>query len=168
MKFLRALMWSVFALALLADSAGRASAQPRPSIGPAKGWLILHGGGIDLKHDYEHYHRFVDLAGGHDASIVVILTPVDLNVITNDFLTKYKQWWKSEFGLADVTFMDTRDRKEAESESFVAPLRKATGVYILGGHLTTCSRCISARAPNGRLRQWLSAVVCWQVLRPAR
>jgi cyanophycinase len=136
MKFLRALMSSIFALALLADSAGSVSAQPRPSIGPAKGWLILHGGGIDLKHDYEHYQRFVDLAGGHDASIVVILTPVDLDVLTKDFFTHYKDWWKSEFGLADVTFMDTRDRKEAESESFVAPLRKATGVYILGGHLT--------------------------------
>ena len=67
---------------------------------------------------------------------MVILTPVDLDVLTNDFLTKWKQWWKSEFGLTDVTFMDTRDRKEAETEAFVAPLHKATGVYILGGHLS--------------------------------
>lgn len=111
-------------------------AQQPTRIGPDKGWLILHGGGINRKHDYQHYHRFVELAGGAKASIVVILTPVDLNILTNDFLTQYRQWWKSEFGLSDVTFMDTRDRLEANRESFVVPLRRATGVYILGGHLT--------------------------------
>jgi cyanophycinase len=136
MTFVRGLLWSILALALAVGPAGQACAQQPPSIGPEKGWLILHGGGVSWKHDYEHYHRFVALAGGNSASIVVILTPVDLNVITNDFLTKYKEWWKSEFGLADVAFMDTRDRQEADSESFVAPLRRATGVYILGGHLS--------------------------------
>ena len=111
-------------------------AQQPDRIGPKTGWLILHGGGINRKQDFEHFHRFVALAGGANAAIVVILTPVDLEVITNEFLTQYKQWWKSEFGLTDVTFMDTRNWQEAESDSFVAPLRKATGVYILGGHLT--------------------------------
>ena len=135
MTFIRNLVCSLLALALVASCEAFASAQT-PRIGPEKGWLILHGGGVNLKHDFEHYHRFVALAGGAKASIVVILTPVDSNVLTNDFLTKYKRWWQSEFGLTDVTFMDTRDRRQAESESFVAPLRRATGVYILGGHLT--------------------------------
>jgi cyanophycinase len=124
----------VFIWILLADRT--AVAQQPANIGPERGWLILHGGGINRKQDFEHYHRFVALAGGANASIVVILTPIDLDVITNDFLTKYKEWWKTEFGLADITFMDTRNRQEAESDSFVTPLRKATGVYILGGHLT--------------------------------
>jgi cyanophycinase len=104
------------------------------SIGPEKGWLILHGGGN--KREYEHYHRFAELAGGANASVVVILTPVDLDVLTPAFLTEYKQWWKSELGLTDVSFMDTRNRQEAETEAFVAPLRKATGVWIMGGHLS--------------------------------
>jgi cyanophycinase len=130
------LLLSVFALALLANSEVHIRAQPTPPIGPQKGWLILHGGGVNLKHDFEHYRRFVDLAGGTNASIVVILTAVDLDVITNDFLIKYRQSWKSDFGVTDVTLMDTRDRKEADSESFAAPLQKATGVYILGGHLS--------------------------------
>ena len=112
-----------------------ASAQTT-SVGPEKGWLILHGGGIDTKREYGHYHRFAELAGGANASVVVILTPVDLEVLTPAFLTYYKQWWKSELGLADVSFMDTRNRQEAETEAFVAPLRKATGVWIMGGHLT--------------------------------
>jgi cyanophycinase len=104
------------------------------SIGPEKGWLILHGGGT--RREYEHMHRFATLAGGANAAVVVILTPVELDVITPEFLTQYKQWWASELGLTNVSFMDTRSRQEAESEAFVAPLRKATGVWITGGHLS--------------------------------
>jgi cyanophycinase len=123
-------------LILLFGFHGFAVSQPALSVGPEKGWLILHGGGINTKRDYEHYHRFAALAGGADASVVVILTPVDLNVLTPEFLTQYKQWWKSEIGLTNVSFMDTRNRQEAESEAFVAPLRKVTGVWIMGGHLS--------------------------------
>jgi cyanophycinase len=114
---------------------GLAVSQPAPSVGPERGWLILHGGGTTTT-EYEHYRRFAALAGGVDASVVVILTPADREILTPEFLTQFKQWWKSEFGLANVSFMDTRDRQEADNEAFVAPLRKATGVWIIGGHLS--------------------------------
>lgn len=127
---------TVFCLILLMGSVALAQSPQTANVGPEKGWLILHGGGIDTKREYGHYHRFAELAGGVNASVVVILTPVDLDVLTPAFLTQYKQWWKSELGLADVSFMDTRNRQEAETEAFVAPLRKATGVWIMGGHLT--------------------------------
>ena len=113
-----------------------AVSQPTVSVGPQKGWLILHGGGINTKRDFEAYHRFAALAGGADAAVVVILTPVDLEVLTPEFLTQYRQWWKNELVLTNVSFMDTRNRQEAETEAFVAPLRKATGVWIMGGHLS--------------------------------
>jgi cyanophycinase len=104
------------------------------SVGPQKGWLVLHGGGI--RKENGAMHRFVSLAGGASAAVVVVLTPIDLDVITTDFLTKYRQWWKSEFGVTNLSFMDTRDRQVAETDAFVAPLLKATGVWISGGHLT--------------------------------
>lgn len=126
----------LFVLILLVGFQGIAVSQQAVSVGPEKGWLILHGGGTNTKREYEHYYRFAALAGGANAAVVVILTPVDLGVLTPEFLTQYKQWWKSELGLTDVSFMDTRNRQEAESEAFVAPLRKATGVWIMGGHLT--------------------------------
>jgi hypothetical protein len=47
--------------------------------------------------------------------------PIDVDVITPEFLTQYKQWWASELGVTDVSFMDTRDRQEAETQAFVAP-----------------------------------------------
>ena len=104
------------------------------NVGPQKGWLVLHGGGT--RKDNGAMQRFVSLAGGTNASVVVVLTPIDVDVITPEFLTQYKQWWASERGVTDVTFMDTRDRQEAETEAFVAPLLRATGVWISGGHLT--------------------------------
>lgn len=121
-------------LVLLVSFEGSGVSQQPISVGPEKGWLILHGGGS--KQEYEHYRRFAALAGGANARVVVILTPVDLNVLTPEFLTQYKQWWKIECGVTDVSFMDTRNRQEAESQAFVQPLRQATGVWILGGHLS--------------------------------
>jgi len=37
------------------------------------------------------------------------------------------------FGLSSVTMLHTVSRRDADSEPFVAPLRNATGVWILGG-----------------------------------
>src|SRR5471030_1130422 len=44
-----------------------AFAQP-PSHGPAKGYLLISGGGTE----HSDYQRFIDLAGGKSANIVVI------------------------------------------------------------------------------------------------
>jgi len=40
---------------------------------------------------------------------------------------------KKETGIKNVTLLHTNDLKEANSESFIAPLKKATGVYFIGG-----------------------------------
>jgi len=121
------------ALILLPWPAGQVRSQQITS-GPEKGWLVLHGGGT--KREWSATQRFVDLAGGPNASIVVVLTAADPGTFTPDILEQYKAWWKSELGVADVSMVDTRSRQEADSEVFVAPFRKATGVWILGGHLT--------------------------------
>ena len=137
MKTVRSKKFSwVFVLILLAGSQGIAVSQQVARVGPEKGWLILHGGGVNTKRDFEVFHRFAALAGGANASVVVILTPADPDVFTPQILTQYKQWWVNDLGVANVSFMDTRNRQEADSENFVAPLLKATGVWILGGHLT--------------------------------
>jgi cyanophycinase len=109
------------------------SGQQSERIGPEKGWLILHGGGI--MSDRRVMERFVSLAGGKDSSIVVVLTAAEPGVFTPDILKKYREWWLNEFGVSHVEMIDTRDRKQADMEAFVAPLRKASGVWILGGRL---------------------------------
>jgi cyanophycinase len=153
-------LFLVSALTFLAGPTPKAQAVPPAhalaTIGPQNGWLVLHGGGTNKENGVEH--RFAQLAGGAKANIVIVLTPIDLESLTPDVLTKYKAWWSTEYGVANVTFMDTRDRRVADTDAFVAPLRNATGVWITGGHLqnlldvylgTKTAREIAAVADRG-------------------
>ena len=96
-----------------------------PSVGPASGTLVVVGGG---RLGPEITERFVALAGGKDARVVVIPTaaedgaPVDPN---DSFLGKA--------GVHDLAVLHTRDRTVADSDAFVAPLKRATAVWIPGG-----------------------------------
>jgi cyanophycinase len=97
-----------------------------PTVGPAKGSLVIVGGGTVVS---EIRKRFVDLAGGADANFVLIPTaqgdPVDLEQVRSSF--------SQGFGLPHVTVLHTRDRKLADSAEFTQPLRQASGVWIEGG-----------------------------------
>ncbi|MCI0432065.1 MAG: Type 1 glutamine amidotransferase-like domain-containing protein [Gemmatimonadetes bacterium] len=75
-------------------------------------------------------NRFVELAGGADARIVVIPTAGEQEDFSDD--------WSGlrplrAAGARRITVLHTRDAREADTEKFVAPLRKATGVWIPGG-----------------------------------
>ncbi len=78
----------------------------------------------------EIYQKFIELAGGPDAPIVVVPTAGGDTV--------YPQNWIGIRGLQQaganhVTVLHTIDRKEADSEQFVAPLLNARGVWFPGG-----------------------------------
>lgn len=92
-------------------------------IGPKKGSLVIVGGG---NIPTEISDKFIELAGGKDANFVFIPTALeDENLVNSNRNTI--------FGLKNVTVLHTRDRKIADSEDFVAPLRKAQGVWFGGG-----------------------------------
>lgn len=99
----------------------------RATVGPENGWLIIHGGG---RLTNEAKTRFVALAGGSQASFVVIPTARRDKDIDVD---KYRLSMAKLFGVEHVTVLHTRDRARANSEGFVAPLRHASGVWIDGG-----------------------------------
>lgn len=103
------------------------AAKAAPRVGPARGTLILAGGGTLGP---EIWSRFVELAGGPDARIVVIPTASSRNTFPDD--------WQGlrllrEAGAGDVTILHTRNPETADTEEFVTPLRRATGVWIPGG-----------------------------------
>jgi len=98
-----------------------------PTVGPAKGWLIIHGGGEITP---EVKQRFVALAGGAGAKFVVIPTAGQDSQIDQDRIWKR---FSQSFGVTHVTVLHTRDRKRADSKEFVEPLRNASGVWIEGG-----------------------------------
>lgn len=95
--------------------------------GPAKGWLVIQGGGTLTP---EVKERFVALAGGPNASFVVIPTAMPDADTDPD---KRRQAFMAGFRVSHVTVLHTRDRIRADSDGFVEPLRHASGVWIEGG-----------------------------------
>lgn len=108
------------------------ASSPNPKIletrGPSNGKLLIIGGGAS----HFFYEKFMELAGGPDAPIVVIptaltsdkLEPADLERFRNSFIRR---------GFKNVTVLHTRDRKVANSAAFYEPLKSASGVWFSGG-----------------------------------
>jgi cyanophycinase len=109
------LMW------LLGMSAGA------QEIGPPRGALVVVGGGL---RDETIVRRFLDLAGGTAAPIVVVPTAGEGD--------DYGPQWQglAQFraaGATNLTILHTRDRRVADREEFVRPIRAARGVWFPGG-----------------------------------
>lgn len=112
---------------LTASVSAQSASLPPTQVGPQNGSLVIVGGGgagpdiIDT---------FIELAGGRDAPIVFITT-------ANPGLTQEEREAKTALlknrGAVDVTALHTMDPEEANTESFVAPLRNARGVWFGGG-----------------------------------
>lgn len=113
----------------LAGTVHAASAQAcvRPCVGPTRGALVVAGGG-ELGRDI--YARFLSLAGGKAARIVLIPTAgaedgshdawVALAALRNA-------------GAERIEVLHTRNRRIADLDAFIGPLREANGVWISGG-----------------------------------
>ena len=111
-----------------------AATQPSSSRGPARGSLLLAGGvgpnpAIDA--------AFVALAGGPQSHIVLIPTASLPDTMSAEMLPEVTAFlerrMKERFGVSAVTVLHTYDRARSDSDSFAEPLRRATGVWMLGG-----------------------------------
>jgi len=119
---------AVLALFLAISSAGAQQPQAGPpQVGPAHGSLVVVGGNM---HDPAIYQRFIELAGGPDAPIVMIPTAGGGEEY-DDFYQGLVAW--RENGARNLIVLHTLDRKVADSEAFVAPLETAHGVFFFGG-----------------------------------
>ena len=96
--------------------------------GPAKGKLLVIGGGAG---DF-FYEKFMELAGGPDAPIVVIPTALTSDKLSQEDLDRFRSSFVKR-GFNNVTVLHTRDRKLANSAAFCEPLKRATGVWFSGG-----------------------------------
>jgi cyanophycinase len=108
-------------------------AQQPTTSGPARGALVLVGGGANRD---AFIQRFVQLAGGSKARIVLIPTTLEDDRLTPAGLEQVASSMQNILGVGSVTVMHTRDPKQADSPAFVEPLQRATGVWILGGNET--------------------------------
>jgi cyanophycinase len=74
------------------------------------------------------WKKFIELAGGPDAAIVVIPTAMDDPIAAEpDEALALKKC-----GAKNVTVLHTRKREEADTEAFAKPLRQAKGVWFSG------------------------------------
>jgi cyanophycinase len=112
---------------LRAQDGGNAPAVFCPCVGPASGTILIAGGG-DLPPSI--YRTFVRVAGGPNARIVVIPTAMDGERFPSDWIGL--EPFLSAGGRS-VRVLHTRSRAQANQDEFVAPLRTATGVWIVGG-----------------------------------
>lgn len=122
------------ALTLLASSMafGQASAvPPDATIDPTglPGARLIGGGG---KLPDAVYARFVELAGGATARIVLIPT-ASARADDDDGRAATLRSWQQRHPGAQFEVLHTRDRATADCDDFTAPLRAATGVWFGGG-----------------------------------
>ena len=104
-------------------------ATPRPGQARA-GHLLLIGGAEDKLRQRQILARFVSLAGGTDARVVVISTASSLgDEATELYLSLFRQ-----MGVGDVRGMRPLVREDANDRRLVSALEDATGIFMTGGN----------------------------------
>jgi cyanophycinase len=96
-------------------------------VGPARGTVIVVGGG---QMGPEIYSEFIKSAGGPNALIIDVPTAGGDSVYGQD--APGTRGWKNA-GAKNVHVFHTIDRKLADSDSVVAILKKAGGIWFEGG-----------------------------------
>ena len=115
-------------------TAGARIQDAAPDYGPAKGTLVIVGGGsMDNTGIME---KFIELAGGPDKKFVIVPTAGG-NKNQDGTVRAYKEeeivagWLKR--GIKNVHMLHTHDPKVADTEAFAKVLRDANAVWFNGG-----------------------------------
>jgi cyanophycinase len=118
--------WTILTVVWLGSSTPRGVGAQ--AVGPARGSLVVSGGGEATSHIIA---RFIELAGGPAAPIVVVPTSGRDDEDYDEFCSCLDRW--REAGATNLTVLHTRDRSVANTDSFAEPLRRARGVWFNGG-----------------------------------
>ena len=97
--------------------------------GSQRGWIIPIGGAEEKENSPQILKRFVMLAGGGSADIVVIPTASQLRSTG----PRYERIF-GELGAGRVTSLDFDTRRDCEEPGRLDRLQQATGVFFTGGN----------------------------------
>lgn len=116
-------------------SAGQVGAQEAPQYGPPTGTLVIVGGGST--NGTGIIERFIELGGGAENGRFVIVPTAGGNYDQDGNVRVYAEdrvlrSWRAR-GLRNVSMLQTHDPEVADTEEFVAELRRATAVWFNGG-----------------------------------
>jgi len=125
---------SLIAILALTPALTGAQASAQPEYGPARGSLVIAGGGTLPGTGI--LEKWVELAGGKDRHFVIVPTAGG-NRRPDGTLVRYDEAevvapFKA-LGLTHVRMLHTADPKVADTEAFAAQLADADGVWFVGG-----------------------------------
>ena len=109
--------------------------------GKQRGWIIPIGGAEEKDNAPAILKRFVQLAGGNRADIVVIPTASQMR----DTGVRYERLFAA-LGADRVTAIDFDTRRDAAEGGRLARLQQATGVFFTGGNQLRLSTLIGGTA----------------------
>ncbi len=110
---------------LLAQTGSGAGAVPK--VGPARGTVVVAGGG---SMGPEIYKAFIDAAGGPDALILTVPNAGGADTYPQN--GPATRGWRTA-GAKNIYTLFTKDKNVANSDAFVAIIKKAGGVWFEGG-----------------------------------
>lgn len=110
------------------------TAPETPAYGPAKGTLVIVGGGNLIGSGISE--KFIELAGGPEKKFVIVPTAGGNRNAQGELIAYDEQriiapWVR--LGLKNVRMLHTHDPKVADSETFASVLRDADAVWFNGG-----------------------------------
>jgi len=156
-------VWSITLVAALVCCPAGFAAPPDLSAAPAAkgtkvatGSLVIVGGGRlpDGIRD-----RFLELAGGEKARLVVIPTASQLAESGRlETLTSYAYWsgFMKAHRVASVVFLHTRRPEQANDPAFVKPLTEASAVWFGGGDQSLLTAAYKGTAVEKEIRNLLA------------
>ncbi len=97
--------------------------------GKQRGWIIPIGGAEEKENAPQILKRFLRLAGGDQADIVVIPTASQLRSTG----PRYERIF-ADLGAARVTAVDFDTRRDCEEPSRIDRLQRASGIFFTGGN----------------------------------
>ena len=120
--------------------------------GQQRGWMIPIGGAEEKEGSTQILSRFVQLAGGDDADIVVIPTASMLRSTG----PRYERLF-SDLGAGRVSSLDFDTRRDADEAGRLERLNQASGVFFTGGNQLRLSTLVGGTAVAKAVRQMNAA-----------
>ncbi len=100
------------------------------ALSETSGQLVIIGGAEDKEGDCTILREFVRRAGGVNARIVVMTVATELpREVGENYIRVFER-----LGVEDVRIVDTVEREDASSATYLEAIEKATGVFFTGGN----------------------------------
>jgi len=120
----------------------------------ARGFIVPIGGAEDKVADQVVLRKFLELAGGSDAHIVIIPTASQLEDTGDRYVKVFE-----ELGVGSTDVLRISEREDAKCEKRVERLQKATGVFMTGGNQLRLSTILGGTELATTLRRLNAAGV---------